>query len=115
MKTGIKPVDNYRNETRFNDTRFALMEQSIHHMNQKMDSSIQQMNHNLEQFTQQINQTLQRFENRFDKIDNEIKGIKKDVGDVQKELKGEIRSNFLWTLGVIGAVLGVVAHGFHWF
>lgn len=75
------------------ETRFALMEQSINHMNQ----------------------TLQRFETRFDKIDNEIKDVRQDVKEVQKELKGEIRSNFFWTLGLIGTVFAVMAHGLHWF
>lgn len=75
------------------ETRFALMEQSINHMNQ----------------------TLQRFETRFDKLDGEIKEVKQDVKEVQKELKGEIRSNFFWTLGAVGTVLAVVAHGLHWF
>lgn len=102
MSSGMDTLDPY-----INDTRFALMEQSMNHMNQKLDSSILQMN-----------QTLLRFEARFDKLDNEIKEVykelKKDVNDVQKELKSEIRNNFFWTLGVIGAVLAVVAHGFHW-
>jgi hypothetical protein len=68
-----------------NETQFALLEQSIQHMTL----------------------TLQRFEIRFDKIDDEIKAVK-------IELKSEIRSNFFWTLSVIGTVLGIVAHGFHW-
>ncbi len=76
-----------------NETRFALMEQSIVHLGNKLDQSLYH-----------INQTLERFEKRFDRIDDEIKSIKSDV-----------RANFFWTLGVIGAVLGVVAHGFHWF
>ncbi len=69
------------------------MEQSLGHMGEKLDQSLGH-----------INQTLERFEKRFDKIDDEIKEVKRDV-----------KSNFIWTLGVIGAVLGVVAHGFHWF
>jgi uncharacterized protein Yka (UPF0111/DUF47 family) len=92
MNSGNPTMDKFSEET-----RFALMEQSINHMNQNFDSSI---NH--------INQTLERFERRFDNIDNEIK-------ETKKELKGEIRSNFFWTLGVIASILAVVARGFHWF
>jgi flagellar hook-associated protein FlgK len=109
MSAGSNTAESYGNET-----RFALMEQSIQHMNQKLEQSIQHMNQKLDQSIQQINQTFQRIETRFDKLDDEIKEVKVDVNDVQKELKSEIRSNFFWTLGVIGAFIAVMAHGFHW-
>lgn len=87
MSTGTNTVDNYTNET-----RFALMEQSIQHMTQ----------------------TLQRFEGRFDKIDQQFEKVDREIKEVQKELKGEIRSNFFWTLGALAAILGLVAHALKW-
>lgn len=102
MSTGNPAMDNFTNET-----RFALMEQSINHMNQNFDQSMVHINQKLDSSIQQINQTLNRFEARFDKLDEEIK-------DTKKELKGDIRANFFWTLGVIGAMFGIMAHGFHW-
>lgn len=67
------------------ETRVALLQQSIKH----------------------INETLIRFERRLDKIDEEIK-------ETKKELKNDIRRNFLWTLGVICIVV-IVLPRLHWF
>ncbi|WP_028387911.1 DUF2951 family protein [Legionella fairfieldensis] len=79
------------------ETRFALMEQSMNHMTQ----SLQRLEIKIDQ--------------QFEKVDRDIKDVKQDVKEVQKELKGEIRSNFFWTLGLIGTVFAVMAHGLHWF
>lgn len=96
--TGTK-VENYPNET-----RFALMEQSIQHMSQ----SLQRLDSSLESRFNKIDDRFDKIDLRFEKVDREIK-------EVHKELKGEIRSNFFWTLGVIGSVFAIVAHGLHWF
>lgn len=99
MTTGNPAMDNYNQET-----RFALMEQSIQHMTQ----SVQRLETSLESRFNKIDDRFDKIDARFEKVDHEIK-------EVHKELKGEIRSNFFWTLGVIGTVFGIVAHGLHWF
>jgi len=69
-----------------------------------------------------IKESLNRIENRFDKVDDrfdkidlKFEKVDREIKEVHKELKGEIRSNFFWTLGVIGSVFAIVAHGLHWF
>jgi hypothetical protein len=61
----------------------------------------------LEQIARSTNASLERIERRFDAIDRRF-----DAFSV------EHRSDFRWLLGVMmggfGAILGVMAHGFHW-
>ena len=89
------------------DTRLALLEQSIHH----------------------INETLMRFEKRFDQIDERFDRIdgrldrmdgRLDRMDSRLDnLNLKIDSNFKWLLGVMMAgfsgLFGIIAHGLHWF
>lgn len=76
----------------------------------------------LENTSLSIKESLNRIENRFDKVDDrfdkidlKFEKVDREIKEVHKELKGEIRSNFFWTLGVIGSVFAIVAHGLHWF
>jgi hypothetical protein len=61
----------------------------------------------LEQIARSTNASLERIERRFDAIDRRFDA-----------LSAEHRSDFRWLLGVMmggfGAILGVMAHGFHW-
>ncbi len=69
-----------------NETRLALLEQSIGH----------------------INETLQRFEKRFDNVDQELKAIR-------KESKADFFWLLLIIGGTFASSLGILAKGFHWF
>lgn len=75
------------------DTRVALLEMSISH----------------------IGDTLERMEKRFDKLDERLD---KFDGKLDK-LDDKIDSRFFWLLSVgmaaFTGLLGVMAHGFHWF
>jgi len=67
------------------DTRIALLEQSIGH----------------------INQTLIRIEKRLDTMDAKI--------DARFDsLNNRIWNNFLWIIGGFTAILGILAHALHW-
>jgi hypothetical protein len=55
-----------------------------------------------------INQTLIRMENKLDKQFDELKS---DI----KEIRHEMKLDFRWTLTIIAALGGIMAHGFHWF
>lgn len=70
------------------DTRVALLESSISH----------------------INDTLCRFEKRFDKIDDQFNEMRNEFKEVRKEMKYDFR----FLIGAICALAGVIAHGFHW-
>lgn len=81
------------------DTRIALLEQSIGH----------------------INETMTRIEKRFDSIDKRFDSIDKRFDRVEARLDsldGKIDSNFKWLLGLYIAgyagLLGVLAHAVHW-
>lgn len=88
------------------DTRLALLEQSIEH----------------------LNETLRRFEKRFDQIDARFEQIdaKFDRIDVRFEridakfdkLDARIDSNFKWLLSIMiagfSSLLGIIAHTQHW-
>lgn len=64
--------------------------------------------------TNETTTALHRLENildkRFDKMEQEIKEVKAELREVNKELSATIRNNFLWTLVVIVAVLAIRAH-----
>ena len=61
----------------------------------------------LEQIARSTSASLERLERRFDMVDRRIDGTVSDH-----------RSDFRWLLGIMlggfGAMLGVMAHGFHW-
>jgi uncharacterized coiled-coil protein SlyX len=62
-----------------------------------------------------INQTLIRIET---KIDRQFDDLKSDIKDIRRELKDirrDMASDFRWTLTIIAALGGIMAHGFHWF
>ncbi len=88
MATKNKHVDIQFSE----DTRLALLEQSIEH----------------------LNATLQRFEKRFDHIDAKFDHIDAKF----EKLDSRIDSNFKWLLSIMlagfGSLLGVIAHTQHW-
>jgi hypothetical protein len=58
--------------------------------------------------------TLERLERRFEAVDRRFETIDRRIGSIMREQ----RSDFRWLLGLIlaqtGALLGVMARGFHW-
>jgi hypothetical protein len=61
----------------------------------------------LEQIARSTTAVLERLERRFDTLDQRMDSVMR-----------EQRADFRWLLGLIlaqtGALLGVMAHGFHW-
>lgn len=68
------------------DTRVALLEVAISH----------------------INETLVRLEN---KIDKQFDEVKLDIKEVTKDVKFD----FIFVIGAICGLAAIMAHGFHWF
>jgi hypothetical protein len=65
--------------------------------------------------------TLERLERRFDAIDGRFEAIDRRFEAIDRRihvLTADHRSDFRWLLGIMlggfGAMLGVMAHGFHW-
>jgi hypothetical protein len=74
------------------DTRLALLEQSIGH----------------------INQTLQRIEKRFDKIDNGLDSIEKNINQGFKEVNNRIWRNFYFMLAMYGGSIAIILKSVHY-
>ncbi len=68
----------------------------------------------LEHLARSTAATLERIERKFDAIDRRFEVIDRRID----ALASEHRADFRWLLGVMlggfGAMLGVMAHGFHW-
>ena len=83
-------VSNYPNSI---ETRVALVEMSIVN----------------------LNQTLVRLENKMDMgfshVNDQFKEVRADIKDVRKEMRRE----FMASLFIIGGLGTIMAHGFHWF
>lgn len=95
--------DNIVNYPNSIDTRIALVEKSIGHLNETLVR--------LEHF----------LEKRFDSIDNKFDGIDKKFDSVDSkfnEIRKEMKSDFRWILtisiGLFASLGGFMAHGFHW-
>ena len=78
------------------DTRIALLEQSIEH----------------------INQTLLRIEHRFDSMDSKIDTLGIVLGQEMKagfkDINNRMWTNFFFMIGGFAGILGLVAHALHW-
>jgi hypothetical protein len=68
----------------------------------------------LEHIARTIAATLERLERRFETIDRRFEAIDRRIDT----LTSEHRADFRWLLGIMlggfGAMLGVMARGFHW-
>lgn len=59
-----------------------------------------------------------RLESAIINIDRSLSEIKMDIKDIRieiKDIRKESKSDFRWTLTIIGALGAIMAHGFHWF
>ena len=75
----------------------------------------------LEHIAQTTAATLERLEHRFEAIDRRFEAIDRRFENMDRRMDSmmrEQRADFRWLLGLIlaqtGALLGVMAHGFHW-
>lgn len=75
------------------DTRLALLEQSITN----------------------INDTMQRMEKRFDKLEAKIDTVSTEMKQGFKDCNNRIWSNFYWNLAALTTLGALMAHGFKWF
>ncbi len=78
------------------DTRIALLEQSIGF----------------------INETMTRLEKRFDSMENKIDTlgivVTQEMKMGFKDVNNRLWTNFFWMVGGFAGVLGLVAHALHW-
>jgi hypothetical protein len=75
----------------------------------------------LEQIARTTAASLDRIERRFDTLEGRFAGLEgrfAAIGRRFETLASEHRADFRWLLGIMlggfGAMLGVMAHGFHW-
>jgi uncharacterized coiled-coil protein SlyX len=75
------------------DTRIALLEQSINN----------------------INDTMLRMEKRFDRLESKVDNISKEMKEGFKDCNNRIWNNFYWNLAALTGLGALMAHGFKWF
>lgn len=97
---GLPMAEPRKLETKMSDeTRIALLEQAINHMNDTL---------------LRIEKRFDQIDQRFDKIDARIDGLAHEIKQNYKDINSRLWSNFLWTIGSMGALLALVAHALHW-
>jgi len=105
MKTQKK---NKESPSMRDDTRLALLEQSIGHINQ----ALIRIENNHKDFKQEVNQTMARMEKAQE-------DIKKEIRESFNKFDNRLWTNFYWTLGttitLFGVLIGLMAKGFGWF
>lgn len=74
------------------DTRLALLEQSIGH----------------------INESLLRIEKRFDSVEKRIDVLSDDMKQGFKDVNNRLWTFFFWMVGGYASILGLIAHALHW-
>ena len=75
----------------------------------------------LEQIARGTSASLERLERRFDGVERRFEAVDRRFDAMDRRfdaLAAEHRGDFRWLLGIMlggfGAMLGVMAHGFHW-
>src|SRR5580698_8262567 len=85
------------------DTRIALLEQSISHINETMT----RIDRRFDSLESNMNM-------RFDKVDARIDGLAHEIKQGNKDLNARMWHIFLWIMTSGGAVLGFIAHKLNW-
>lgn len=98
-------------ETKMTDeTRIALLEQAINHINETLLRIEKKFDH--------VDQRFDKLEHllgeRFDKVDARTDSLAHEIKQNYKDVNSRLWSNFLWTIGSMGALLALVAHALHW-
>ncbi len=95
-----KKTDNVTDYPNSTDTRVALLEMSIKHINET-----------LIEFKSDIKESLRSIDKKFDKMDTKLDTI-------YHKLDSKIGSRFFWLLGLqisgFAGLLGVIAKAVHW-
>jgi chromosome segregation ATPase len=129
MKSLRKKGQHMHDPERYRDERLAVLETVIGHINtnlekidkrfdsidqrfEKIDQRFEKMEQRFEKIDQRFEKMDQKFEQKFDKIDYDMRQGFAKVND-------RLWSNFLWLIGLIlatsGGLFTLMAHGFHWF
>lgn len=112
-------------DMRSNDARIAVLETTILNINSTLIEMRQDFRHYAERIDAKIDALDKKIDTKFgildEKIDTkiEILNIKIDTLDAKFDTKfdnlnNRLWSNFLWLMGMIICVAGLVAHALHW-
>lgn len=93
------------------DTRLALLEQSITHLTDTLKR--------FEKHFDGMNKRFDDIDKRFDEMDKRHMGMEDKFETKFEKLDGRLDSNFKWTVGLmyssIAGILTLLGHQFHWF
>lgn len=82
------------------NTRLALLEQSIGHINETMS----RMEKRFDSLEKKVDQGFDKVDKRFDKVDQRLDKLDEKI----EHVRGQSWSQFRWIIGSILALLGVV-------
>jgi hypothetical protein len=93
----------------------ALLKQSISIINETLIRMESSFNNQFRDLKDEMNRRFDKVDERFDKMDKKFDRVDDDI----KDLRRDNRSDFWRYLSVVVAfgsgIVGVMAHGFHWF
>ena len=92
------------------ETRVALLEQSIGHINETLLR--------IEKGFDAVDFRFDRIEKRIDALSDDMKqridALSDDMKQGFKDINNRMWSNFLWMIGSFAAVLALIAHAVKW-
>ncbi len=99
----------YKTEAKMsNDTRLALLEQSIGHINE----SLKDIKDELKAIDNKVDNGFRNINN---KMDNGFQDINNRVDTGFRDINNRLWFNFIWVVGGFIGVLTLIGRLFHWF
>lgn len=97
-----------------NDARLAVLETTILNIN----TSLQDIKQDFRRLDNKFDALDEKFNNKFDamdkKFDKKFDAIDNKFDNKFDSLQNRIWSNFLWLMGMIIGLAGLIAHTQHW-
>lgn len=111
-----------------NETRIAILETTILNINSCLLEMRQDMKRLSDKIDDKFDAMDKKFEAKFDAIDNKFNGVNSKFDIMEKKfdakfeamdnklerIQERIWSNFLWLMGMIIGLAGLIAHTQHW-
>jgi predicted nucleic acid-binding Zn-ribbon protein len=99
------------------DTRIALLEQSINNINETM-LRLDKRFDSIDRRFENIDKKFENIDKKFYSLEQEMKKGFKEVNDKMdigfSKINDCIWGNFYWTIGGFIGILGILAHSFEW-
>jgi predicted nucleic acid-binding Zn-ribbon protein len=94
-----------------NDTKIALLEQSIGHINQ----TLERIEKRFDKIDSELGFAASKLDNQFLVVDNKLSEMYKKIDSKFSSLDNRIWALFFFIIAGFGSVLGVIAKVAHWY